>query len=104
MQKIDQGDIIRLNQGRVPFLVVSSSFYNRSGLVVVCPIVENAPADAMHVCIDTELLRGVVLCEQLAVASVSGRGCTVQGHLFGENLLEIIYRVQSIFDYVPHAT
>ncbi len=103
MNEIDQGDIIRVSGGRVPFLVVSSAIYNQSGLTVVCPVVPQAQDDAMHVHIETGKTSGVVLCEQLAVVSASARGCSVRDHLSGESFLEIIYRVQSIFDYFPHA-
>lgn len=103
MSRIDQGDIIRVTNGRVPFLVISSGLYNESGLSVVCPIVSQAPDDAMHVRIETTLVTGVVLCEELAVISTQKRHCTKKDHLSGEALLEIVYRVQSIFDYVPHA-
>ena len=102
MKAIDQGDIIRVSHGRVPFLVVSSAFYNQSGLAVVCPIVPDALPDAMHIQIDTEQISGIVLCEQIAVVSIADRACNIKSHLFGSSLLEIIFRVQSIFDYVPH--
>ncbi len=102
MKTIDQGDIIRIEHGRVPFLVVSSVFYNQSGLAVVCPIVPNASADAMHVQIETPDISGTVLCEQIAVVSTGDRACSVKDHLSGTPLLEIVFRVQSIFDYVPH--
>ena len=102
MKVTDQGDIIRVSHGRVPFLVVSSAFYNQSGLAVVCPIVSDALPDAMHIKIDTEQISGIVLCEQIAVVSIADRACSIKSHLFGSSLLEIIFRVQSIFDYVPH--
>ena len=102
MKAIDQGDIIRVSHGRVPFLVVSSAFYNQSGLAVVCPIVSEASSDAMHIRIETEQISGIVLCEQIAVVSTTDRACSIKGHLSGNSLLEIVFRVQSIFDYVPH--
>ena len=102
MKTIDQGDIIRVSHGRVPFLVVSSSFYNQSGLAVVCPIVPEASADAMHIEIETEQISGIVLCEQIAVVSIADRACSVKDHLYGNDLLEIVFRVQSIFDYIPY--
>ena len=102
MKAIDQGDIIRVKHGRVPFLVVSSAFYNQSGLVVVCPIVQEASSDAMHIQIETAQVSGIVLCEQIAVVSIADRACSIKDHLFGNPLLEIVFRVQSIFDYVPH--
>ena len=103
MKSIEQGDIIWIDKGRVPFLVVSSSFYNQSGMAVVCPIVSKASDDAMHVPIHGKNVEGVVLCEQLASVSVSGRGYSRKDHLFPEAFLEVVYRVQSIFDYYPHA-
>lgn len=102
MKAINQGDIIRAAHGRVPFLVVSSAFYNQSGLAVVCPIVPEALPDAMHIQIDEAQVSGIVLCEQIAVLSIADRGCSIKGHLSGSTLLEIVFRVQSIFDYVPH--
>ena len=103
MKVIDQGDIIRVAHGRVPFLVVSSFFYNQSGLAVVCPIVPEAISDAMHIQIEAEQTSGTVLCEQIAVVSIADRACSIKDHLSGSVLLEIVFRVQSIFDYVPHA-
>lgn len=103
MKKPEQGDIIRIPKGKVPFLVVSSSLYNQSGMAVVCPIVSETFNDAMHVPVHTKSMDGVVLCEQLASVSVSGRGYSCKDHLGTETLLEIVYRVQSIFDYVVHA-
>ena len=102
MNAIDQGDIIRVSHGRVPFLVVSSAFYNQSGLAVVCPIVPEAMSDAMHIQIGTAQISGIVLCEQIAVVSITDRACSIKDHLSGSPLLEIVFRVQSIFDYVPH--
>ena len=102
MNVIDQGDIIRVSHGRVPFLVVSSDFYNQSGLAVVCPIVPEASSDAMHIRIEAPRISGIVLCEQLAVISITDRACSIKDHLSGSLLLEIIFRVQSIFDYIPH--
>ena len=102
MKTIEQGDIIRVSHGRVPFLVVSSDFYNQSGLAVVCPIVPDATSDAMHIEIQTDQISGIVLCEQIAVVSITDRACTIIDHLSGNLLLQIVFRVQSIFDYVPY--
>lgn len=103
MRRIEQGDIIKISRGKVPFLVVSSDFYNSSGLAVVCPIVKESGPDALHVSLQTERVNGVVLCEELATLSIRDRSCTVTDHLRISELLEIIYRVQSIFDIFPHA-
>lgn len=101
--KIEQGDIVRITRGKVPFLVVSSDFYNSSGLIVVCPVVSSAVPDALHVPVSSGPFEGVVLCEELSTISAGNRGCARLGSISASELLEIIYRVQSIFDYFPHA-
>ena len=103
MQKIEQGDIVRLHRGKVPFLVISSDFFNASGLSVVCPLVPSASLDALHVPLKTSSGDYFALCEELSTASLQQRGCTVTDHIKVSNLMEIIYRVQSIIDYFPHA-
>ena len=103
MSKVEQGDIIKIEHASVPFLVVSSDIYNASGQAVVCPIVKAAAPDALHVAVQTPQVAGVVLCEQMTSVSVRERALSGRGCVSGERLLDIIYRVQSIFDYVPHA-
>lgn len=103
MQKIEQGDIIRVSGGKAPFLVVSSDFFNTSGLVVVCPIVPSAASDPLHVPVQTARITGIVLCEELATLSTRQRRWSSADHIHTSDLLEIIYRIQSIFDYFPHA-
>ena len=103
MQKIEQGDIIRIDRSRHSFLVVSSDYFNTSGAVIVCPVVRSAPQDALHVPIRTERTEGVVLCEELATVSSRSRSVVPVDRLSSDGLINIIYRVQSIFDYYQHA-
>ena len=103
MREIEQGDILRVERGKAPFLVISSDLFNRAGLAVICPILTDAKEDALHVRINTDRFSGVVLCEELAAMSVKKRSYAVIDHVKAADLLEIIYRVQSIFDYFPHA-
>ena len=103
MTRVEQGDLIRLSSGKVPFLVVSSDFFNQSQLIVVCPVVASAVPDALHIPISASRLNGIALCEQLASVSIARKGSTLVDHLPAAQLMDIIYRVQSIFDYFPHA-
>lgn len=103
MQKIEQGNIVRIARGKTPFLVISSGFFNLSGLAIVCPVVPSASADALHVPVHTDRTAGVALCEELATISLQSRSCSRIDRLPAADLLEIIYRVQSIFDIFPHA-
>ena len=103
MLTIEQGDIIKIDRGKVPFLVVSSDYFNTSGMLVVCPIVPSADEDALHVRIRGQRTEGVVLCEDIVSFSARKRGCTSIDCIQTGELLEIIYRIQSIFDFFPHA-
>ena len=103
MNKAAQGDIIRVERASVPFLVVSSDFYNSTGQAVVCPIVKQIFPDPLHVQVETDEISGFVLCEQLSTISVRERRISGRGRVSGEQLLDIVYRVQSIFDYITHA-
>ena len=100
---IEQGDLIRITRSSVLFLVISSDYYNQSGLVVVCPAVSDAEPDALHVPYRTDAGKGVILCEQLTSVSAAVRGYIKKDHLKANDLLEVIYRVQSIFDLFGHA-
>ena len=100
MRTIEQGDIIKIDRGKVPFLVVSSDYFNSSGMLVVCPIVPSSDDDAR---IRGQRTEGVVLCEDIASFSARKRGCTSIDRIQTGELLEIIYRIQSIFDFFPHA-
>ena len=74
-----------------------------SGMLVVCPIVPSSDEDALHVRIRGQRTEGVVLCEDIVSFSARKRGCTSIDRIQTGELLEIIYRIQSIFDFFPHA-
>lgn len=103
MKEIEQGDVIKIERASTLFAVVSSDFFNRSGLVVVCPFVKHAAPDALHVPVQADEIDGVVLCEDLTSVSAVSRGFSIRGHLPSGSLLDVIYRVQSIFDFYQHA-
>lgn len=98
-----QGEIIRINGASAPFLVISQDYFNASGLIVVCPITKSAAPDALHVPIEIPAMQGYALCENITTVSAASRGYSRIGSIGSSCLLEIIYRVQSIFDHFHHA-
>ena len=42
MQRIEQGDLLKVSGLQYPVIVVSNNFFNESGKAIVCPIVKNA--------------------------------------------------------------
>ena len=103
MSRIEQGDLIKVNRASATFLVVSSDFFNSSGLVIVCPVVKNASEDALHVPVGSDSFEGIALCEQITTVAAAERGYSSNGRIRVNDLLEVIYRVQSMFDYYQHA-
>ena len=99
MNKPEQGEVIRISGASSPFLVVSQDYFNDSGLVVVCPIVKKTVSDALHVPVRYDEKDGFVLCENITSVSAESRGFTRLGRISAAELPEIIYRVQSIFDF-----
>ena len=47
MNHVKQGDIIELSRSSMQALVLSTDFFNRTGLAVLCPIEKTASEDAV---------------------------------------------------------
>lgn len=69
-----KGDIVWLNfspqsgraqKGRRPALVVSASIYNKTGLLLACPITSKIKGYPFEVAIDTHLIKGCVLADHI---------------------------------------
>lgn len=49
---IHQGDILKIEKIKHPVLVVSKDFFNNSGAIIGCPIIENSTIGPLHIWID----------------------------------------------------
>ena len=96
----NQGDIIRLEDIKVPVLVVSKDFFNMSGEVIGCPIYDTKQTGALHISIQTDKISGVVQSEKLSLLDLNTRGYTIMGNIKMRDIIEVTYAIQSIFDYI----
>lgn len=100
---VKQGDIIELGGEKRQALVLSKDFFNESGLAIVCPVVQKAGRDALHVVVETERVAGIALCEQLKAMDLQKRYYRTIGRISFSGIQEITDLVQSIFDYYPYS-
>lgn len=102
-RSVKQGDIIELKDGKARALILSKDFFNETGLSVVCPVMEKAEPDALHVLVGTNQFMGVVMCEQLKTLDLNKRYFRVVDRLSYSEIQQISDIVQSIFDYYPYS-
>ena len=77
-------------------------YVTQSGLCVVCPVVENTAADALHIRVKADSFVGIAMCEQLKTMDLKNRYFRKKGSLSYGMIQEITDAVQSIFDYYPY--
>lgn len=100
MQKIHQGDILRIERIESPVVVLSKDFFNTSGEVIGCPIMEYSVEGPLHIYVTTEEVKGYVQCEKLALLDLNIRGYTKIAGLKMTDIINISDAVQGIFEYI----
>ena len=99
MTVIEQGDMLRVSEIKYPVIVVSNNFFNKSGKVIVCPILKNAVEGPLHIRLRHPAVEGVVLCEQVKYLDLKARNFSklTSTHYF--DIVDISDAVMGIFDY-----
>ena len=97
---VEQGDIIRIPDAKDNYLVLSKSAYNKSGQVVVCPILTGNITTPMRTELKGESITQYAYWDNLRMLDIACRGYSVKGRVSLLELMEILDGVQSIFDYV----
>ena len=49
MEKLHQGDILKIENIKHPVLIVSKDFFNASGEIIGCPIIRNSAPGPLHI-------------------------------------------------------
>ncbi len=96
----EQGDIFRISGVKHPVLVVSKTFFNKSGEIIGCPIIEGIREEALHIMIKTDKCEGLVHCEKLALLDLRMRHCTKIDSVSINEIIDITDAIQGIFDYI----
>ena len=100
MAPIEQGDLLKVEGIKYPVIVVSNNYFNQSGMVIVCPIVNTAVPGPLHIPLKDSAAQGIVLCEQVRYLDLSSRRWSklTQTHYF--DIMDISDAVVSMFEYV----
>ena len=100
MIKTEQGDVLKISSLQYPVVVVSKNFFNESGLVMACPILQDAVPGPLRLHCESARTPGYVYCEQVRVVDLNTRRFSkIDVIPYGE-LINIVDAIQSIFDYV----
>ena len=99
MTTIEQGDFLRIDGIPHPVLVVSNNFFNQSGKVIACPILQHTVPGPLHIELKNSEVTGYVLCEQVRYLDLSSRQFSklTSTHYF--DIMDISDAVTSMFEY-----
>jgi mRNA-degrading endonuclease toxin of MazEF toxin-antitoxin module len=93
---VEQGDIIKIDGIKNTALVVSKNLFNESGHAILCPIMTGSLPSTLSYSIDEDKY---VLCDNMRQIDIESRGYSVTGRVPLAHLINIVDRIQSLFDY-----
>ncbi|MBR1812835.1 MAG: type II toxin-antitoxin system PemK/MazF family toxin [Lachnospiraceae bacterium] len=99
MQKIEQGDLLKVGGLKYPVIVVSNDFFNESGKAIVCPIVKDAIEGPLHIKLKDCAVEGYVLCEQVRYVDLAERRFSKMTATHYFDIMDISDAVMGMFDY-----
>ena len=99
MQKIEQGDLLKIDGLNHPAIVVSNNFFNGSRKAIVCPIVKSAMEGPLHIRLNHGQVEGYVLCEQVRYVDLAARRFSKLTASHYYDIMDISDAVMGMFDY-----
>jgi len=100
MEKLYQGDILKIEKIKHPVLVVSKDFFNTSGEIIGCPIISNSNPGPLHIWMATKEIEGYIQCEKLALLDLSVRDYKKVDRLPISEMINVSDAIQGIFEYI----
>ena len=100
MEKVHQGDILKIERIKKPVLVVSKDFFNQTLEIIGCPVYEEGEAGPLHIHIKTEEITGCVQCEKMTLLDLNVRGYSKIDRIHYPDIVNITDAIQGIFDYI----
>lgn len=100
MGDVHQGDILKIEKIKHPVLVASKDFFNTSGEIIGCPIIENSIPGPLHIWMSTENAKGYIQCEKLALLDLAYRGYKKIDRLPLPEVMNVSDAIQGIFEYI----
>ncbi len=99
MKNAEQGDILRVSGIPFAVMVVSNYFFCGSGKAIVCPVMPQATAGALHIPVETPQLKGFVLCEQVKYLDLDRHSFSRIGGTGYHTVMDVSDAVMGMFDY-----
>lgn len=99
MQKVEQGDLLKVGGLKYPVIVVSNYFFNESGKAIVCPIVKETIEGPLHIKLKDCPVEGYVLCEQVRFVDLAERRFSKMTATHYFDIMDISDAVMGMFDY-----
>ena len=103
MIRAEQGDILRVSGIGWPVIVVSNNHFNAIGEAIVCPILNNITANAVHlpVCVSTSAgeIQGYIACEHVRHVDLNVRRYAKISSLLLADYLDISDALIALFDF-----
>ena len=99
MRRAQQGDLLKVAGLAHPVMVVSTDFFNDSGRVIACPILEAAARGPLHIPLKDGPVAGYVLCEQVKYLDLTARRFSKLGEAHYFEVMDITDAVMGMFDY-----
>ena len=100
MEHLHQGDILKIEKIKHPVLVASKDFFNTSGEIIGCPIINNSNPGPLHIWISTENTEGYIQCEKLALLDLTLRDYKKVDKLPISEMINVSDAIQGIFEYI----
>ena len=100
MEVLHQGDILKIEKIEHPVLIVSKDFFNTSGEIIGCPIINNSIPGPLHIWMSTEENEGYIQCEKLALLDLSIRGYKKVDSLPIPEMINVSDAIQGIFENI----
>lgn len=100
MEHLHQRDILKIEKIKHPALVVSKDFFNTSGEIIGCPIINNSKPGSLHIWMSTENTEGYIHCENLALLDLSVRDYKKEDSLPISEMINVSDAIQGIFEYI----
>lgn len=100
MEIVHQGDILKIEKIKHPVFVASKDFFNTSGEIIGCPIIDNSTPGPLHIWMSTENAKGYIQCEKLALLDLAYRGYKKIDRLPLPEVMNVSDAIQGIFEYI----
>ncbi|MEE0956015.1 MAG: type II toxin-antitoxin system PemK/MazF family toxin [Eubacterium sp.] len=97
---LNQGDIIKVENIKVPIFVASKDFFNRTNEIIGCPIYNTGTEGPLHIKVSGRKRKGIVQCEKLALLDLNARGYSVLDRCSISDSMNVTDTIQGIFDYI----